>query len=322
MSIIKFVASIACVAFAFSVNACAAGRTPPATATTPTATPIRYLVVIFQENVSFDHYFATYPKALNPPGEPAFHALPGTPSVNGLTPYLLHHNPNRLANGKPANPHRLDRSQAFTCDQDHGYTAEQKAYNGGLMNRFVPYTSRDHCKPPHYSAPGLAMDYFDGNTVTALWNYAQHYAMSDNNYGTTFGPSTPGAMNLIAGQTHGMTPPNFKEYVAHGTLISDLDPAFDDCSNPHRQHLTMHGRNIGDLLNAAGITWGWFQAGFRPDSRTADGKAVCSAMTKNIAGVSVPTYIPHHEPFQFYHQTSNPHHFPPKSVANIGHAGP
>ena len=37
------------------------------------------------------------------------------------------------------------------------------------------------------------MDYFDGNTVTGLWNYAQNYAMSDNNYDTKFGPSTPGA---------------------------------------------------------------------------------------------------------------------------------
>src|SRR5271165_3647586 len=49
-----------------------------------TATPIKHLVVIFDENVSFDHYFGTYPYAPNPPGEPAFHAKPGTPHVNGL----------------------------------------------------------------------------------------------------------------------------------------------------------------------------------------------------------------------------------------------
>jgi phospholipase C len=36
------------------------------------------------------------------------------------------------------------------------------------------------------------MNYYDGNTVTAMWNYAQHYAMSDNSFGTTFGPSAPG----------------------------------------------------------------------------------------------------------------------------------
>ncbi len=46
--------------------------------------PISHVVVIFQENVSFDHYFATYPKALNAAGEPRFEAKPGTPTVNGL----------------------------------------------------------------------------------------------------------------------------------------------------------------------------------------------------------------------------------------------
>ena len=49
------------------------------------------------------------------------------------------------------------------------------------------------------------MDYYDGNTVTALWNYAQHYAMSDNMYATNYGPSTPGALNVIAGQNYGAT---------------------------------------------------------------------------------------------------------------------
>src|ERR1700675_3911756 len=65
-----------------------------------TATPIQHLVVIFQENVSFDHYFGTYPNALNPKGEPKFKAAANTPSVNGLTNTLLTFNPNlNPANG-------------------------------------------------------------------------------------------------------------------------------------------------------------------------------------------------------------------------------
>src|SRR5919109_1618515 len=99
-----------------------------------TTSPIRHVVVIFQENVSFDHYFGTYPFALNPSGEPFFKAKPNTPSVNGLTPDLLTNNPNL------ANPFRLDRSQAFTCDQNHDYTAEQLAYDGGKVDQFVQFT--------------------------------------------------------------------------------------------------------------------------------------------------------------------------------------
>ena len=98
-------------------------------------------MVIFQENVSFDHYFATYPNAANTDGNP-FHAQPGTPSVNGLTPALLTHNPNS------ANPQRLTPAQALTCDQDHAYTAEQKAMNGGLMNKFVGGHRRQRPAPP------------------------------------------------------------------------------------------------------------------------------------------------------------------------------
>ena len=81
-------------------------------------TPIRHLVVIFQENHSFDGYFATYPVAANPPNQPHFHARPGTPSVNGLTPALIERNPNS------SRPFRIDRTQSYTCDQDHDYTAE------------------------------------------------------------------------------------------------------------------------------------------------------------------------------------------------------
>jgi phospholipase C len=85
----------------------------------PTAAPIKYLVVIFQENNSFDHYFGTYPYAPNPAGEPTFNPLPGTPRVNGYNDALLKQNPNS------APPFRLDRSQYFTCDNDNHYSAEQ-----------------------------------------------------------------------------------------------------------------------------------------------------------------------------------------------------
>src|SRR5271166_5432924 len=98
---------------------------PPASAqsapTTHATTPIQHLVVIFQENISFDHYFGTYPVAANPQGQPAFKALPNTPAVNGLSEALLTHNANSFntANGAgAANPFRLDRSQAATSDQN------------------------------------------------------------------------------------------------------------------------------------------------------------------------------------------------------------
>jgi phospholipase C len=167
----------------------------------------------------------------------------------------------------------------------------------------------------------ITMGYFDGSTVTALWNYAQHYAMSDNYFGTTFGPSTPGALNLVSGQTHGATPTkitdNLTNEVVNGTVIGDPDPAYDDCSEDVIT-VYMHGKNIGDLLNSKNITWGWFQGGFKPTGSGTDDKVVCGSKHPNINGKMQIDYIPHHEPFQYYNSTSNPHHLPPTSISMIG----
>ncbi|MBV9354486.1 MAG: alkaline phosphatase family protein [Chloroflexi bacterium] len=271
-----------------------------------TATPIKHLVVVFQENVSFDHYFGTYPKATNPAGEPQFHASPDTPTVNGLNDNLLTQNPNT------ANPQRLDRTQSLTCDQNHDYTPEQQAFDHGLMDKFVQFTNTPSCSPPDIGLPGLVMDYYDGNTVTARWNYAQHFALSANSYNTVFGPSTPGALNLISGQTHGASPAD-PGVVANGTIFGDDDPAFDDCSAGTK--VTMTGTNIGDLLNGRGVTWGWFEGGFRP---TSFGPVKCGSSHKNIGGATQTDYSPHHEPFQYYASTSNPSHNPPSSESMIG----
>ncbi len=134
------------------------------TATTTITTPIKHLVVILQENVAFDHYFGSYPNAANLPREPKITADSHTSSVNGIDAAegLSTKNPNS------ANPFRLDRSQAVTYDMIHAYATEQQAYNGGLLDKFVQYTGSkyNHCNPTD------VMGYFDGNTVTALWNYA------------------------------------------------------------------------------------------------------------------------------------------------------
>ena len=273
-----------------------------------TKTPIKHVVVIFQENVSYDHYFGTYPNA------PEFTAKPNTPSSNNYIshPNLLTHNPNLF------NPFLL--RNVLTCDMDHEYLAEQEAYDGRLADKFVQFTtdSGAGCNPDGSSVMG----YYDGRNVTALWNYAQNFAMSDNSFGTTFGPSTPGALNLVSGQTFGAS----EDAVGGGAAISDTDPTYDDCSSTAFPTIAMSGKNIGDVLNDKGITWGWFQGGFAPgtawDGNPAH-KAVCNTKTPRTAtdGSLQTAYSAHHEPFQYYASTSNPHHLPPASEAEIGNNG-
>lgn len=301
-----------------------------------TITPIHHLVVIFQENVSFDHYFGTYPNAANPTGEPQFTALPNTPAVNGLSGGLLTNNPNSLntANGTGAsNPFRLDRSQAATADQDHNYTPEQMAFHGGLMDLF-PASVGTAGPPPSGGPPvvttdGLTMGYYDGNTVTALWNYAQHYAMNDNSYGTNFGPSTPGAVNLISGQTNGaINIVNTGSAVYTGadgtsTGIGDADPTGDVCSTTTGTTYSMSSKNIGDLLNAAGVTWGFFAGGFNLSTVNPNGTTGCArTSTSTVTNTTKSDYIQHHQPFQYYASTQNLKHTRPASLETIGYADP
>ena len=310
----------------------AMAQTPAPTA--GPSTPIQHLVVIFQENVSFDHYFATYPFAVNPEGEPAFYAYPNTPSVNGLGPALLNRNPNALntANTTGATaPFRLDRNQAATADQDHNYLAEQQAYHSGLADLF-PMATGTAGPPPSGSlqgaTTGLVMGYYDGNTVTALWNYAQHYAMNDNSYNTTYGPSTPGALNLISGQTNGVTNNTNGTGAIIGdgsggfSDISDADPAGDVCSTTTGETFSMTGKNIGDLMNAAGVSWGFFEGGFDLTQTNPNGTTGCSRSTTSlVVGSSKADYIPHHQPFQYYKSTANLQHTRPTSAQMIGQQG-
>jgi phospholipase C len=341
-----------------------------------TSTPIKHLVVIYQENVSFDHYFGTYPHATNTSGHP-FHgarrvrvnALYNTPGVGGRG-NLLTNNPNKDASGNQVNPRRLDPANindVLLCDQDHNYNDEQKAFDGGRMDKFVTTVGTSSGTSPtgQPCKPSDVMNYYDGNTVRGLWNYAKNFAMSDNFFGSTFGPSTPGAINLASGNTgnvglqingaatDGDTVPDGR---GGFSLIEDAQPYYDDCST--RDAVSLTGKNIGDLLNAAGVSWGWFQGGFRPTTTFAQatgGTQPTSTFTPNefkgkfatppasdqglcnavhpigaaVGGIGGTTpgpsnfgnkddYIPHHEPFNYYASTANPHHLPPTSLAAIG----
>jgi phospholipase C len=77
--------------------------------------------------------------------------------------------------------------------------------------------------------------------------------------------------------------------VTHGWHSTD-----DGCANHANPTVKMSGQNVGDLLNAAGVTWGWFEGGFAPTHRNADGSPVCGKTHNNIGGISVTDYNPHH----------------------------
>lgn len=292
--------------------------------------PIKHLVVVFNENVSFDHYLGSYPNALNPEGEPVFEPAKTTQrDINNLltNPALLNNNPNlNGANGAGAtNPFRLDRTQANTADQGHGYTAEQKAYDGGKNDLFPSNTGKGSSGGAGaFGTTGQVMGYFDGNTVTAVWNYAQNYAMSDNAWADQYGPSTPGAMNMFAGQTNGFVQTKGSgSLLADGTggftLTGDIDPSGDTCSDQTKQAMS-NAKNIGDLLNAANVPWGNFYGGFNLQTINANGSTGCNRSTvSQVTGGAHTDYVPHHMWSQYFASTANPTHARPTSTKAIGY---
>ena len=326
-----------------------AGPAAPTIVPTTAQAAIKHVVVIFGENISFDHYFGTYPNAANTGGTP-FTAAAGTPTniSNYIsTPTLLTANPNLAAgNGNSAaNPFRLGPDQAATGDQDHNYGPEQAAFDSGAMDLFplsvgtadAAALVNETAAPGIASTTALTMGYFDGNTVTAMWNYAQHFSLNDHSFGTTFGASTQGAINLVSGQTNGVAP-GYPSGAASGviadgagglTLIGDEDPTGDVCSSTTAS-VQMTGKNIGDLMNAAStpITWGFFEGGFNLGITNSNGTTGCIAgeggNSRSTGAVNIPgkplkaDYIPHHQPFQYYASTANPQHLRP--TAAIGAA--
>ncbi|MEW6436907.1 MAG: alkaline phosphatase family protein [Pseudomonadota bacterium] len=318
-----------------------------------TATPIKHIVIIFGENESFDHYFGTYPKATNPSGEPVFHASPFTPPANNYVtnPLLATNNPNFqnqanniTTNGvvvsEAANPFRLDHAQAHTADQNHAYTPEQEAYDDGKMDLFPEFTGTAGTGGTGaFNTQALVMGYYDGNTVTALWNYAQNFAMDDNSYSSQFGPSSPGAVNLISGQTNGAVghaasngsnpTKTINNLVDDGqggfTMFGDSDPFGDTCSSTTAATTSLTGKNIGDLLNAKNISWGWFEGGFDltitnsgPNGNNMNGcNRATSSATLGVTNFQ-KDYVPHHQPFQYYKSTQNLAHTRPTSAKVVG----
>jgi phospholipase C len=324
-----------------------------------TTTKIKHLIVIFNENNSFDHYFGTYPNAQNNAGETVFTSAPGTPVPNnlvgplnvseGFAPItgvnLLTSNPTASASGNGTNainPFRLGKQYAETSSQNHNYMPEQQADDNGKMDLYPEFTGTagppppaDAGAPPQTQTAGIVMAYYDGNTLNTYWSWAQQYAVNDNMWTTNFGPSTPGAVNVISGQTDGVVgtvaKPASGFSTSHATpdgnggfaLIGDIEPLGDKCSSASKDNGSMSGLNIGNLLNGRNVTWGWFNGGFNLGlTNAATNTTGCARSTAQTVPFSTTTadYVPHHQPFQYYPSTANLNHNPPSSTAAVGHS--
>jgi len=153
--------------------------------------PIKHIIIIMQENRSFDEYFGTYPGANGIPPGVALSVSPG--SIQTVSPYL-ETSPN--PQGGP-----------------HSWEAAHESYDNGRMDGFV-WTSGPN-----------AMGYYDYHMLPFYWTYASNYVLFDNFFESVLSYSLPAHLYLVAGQSGGYVtgkpPPVFDVK----TIMAELNPA-------------------------------------------------------------------------------------------------
>jgi phospholipase C len=245
-----------------------------------THSPIKHTIILYQENISFDHYFGTYGHGVN--GIPAGAALSHTDGVQTWGPYA----PTQLSSV----------TQSRTCDVDHGYVDMIKMANHGAMDQFLQLGNDKTVTNPSSSsaltcpkfetvaAPGtgvtaLANSYYTGTAgdpnspLQNYWTLASQYTLADNFFQGVYAPSTPGAQWLVA---------------ATNNTPSDPNPIGDVCNDYPASINPQNIPNLGAEATAAGTSWAWFQGGFGTCTPTA-----------------VNGYNPHHDPFQYFSSTAD-----------------
>jgi phospholipase C len=264
---------------------------------------IHHVFVIYQENRSFDSYFGSFPGADNlATAEARAHGFRQWDSIGKMwvTPFLL--------------------TAADTADVDHSREALIAKSDHARMDHFVSYEEQSPLATPQLARQLgiLTMAHEDCTTIPFLWMYAHRFALYDHIFQAMYGPSTPGNIDLIAGQT-GQTQaarhPDeaFRSIFTPGEpVINDANPAFGPYAFPYQAKgvhqldqtyatlmLSLSGRNapnakvdsddikddIGELarLNHQAVPWAWYQEGFG-----------------NGDGDDHPSYIPHHNAPQYF----------------------
>jgi phospholipase C len=268
---------------------------------------VHHVFIVYQENRSFDSYFGTFPGADNlATAEARSHGFRQYDAIGKtwIAPFLL--------------------NAADSLDADHSREALIAKSNHGRMDGFVKW-EEENLVNASGASPGyarqmgiLTMAHQDCNTIPFLWMYAHKFALYDHIFQAMYGPSTPGNIDLIAGQagqSQAARHPEqtFKSPVGPGEpVIGDANPDFGPYAFPNQAKgtlqndqkyatlmLSLSGRkapeakvdtddvkeDIGELgnLDHQAVPWAWYQEGF------GDGK-----------GNNHPAYIPHHNSPQYF----------------------
>jgi phospholipase C len=224
---------------------------------------IQHVVIIMQENRSFDSYFGTYPGADGIPtrnGRPAVCA-PDPATGRCIRPF---HNSSPISEGGP-----------------HTARAALGDIDGGRMDGFVRQARaglgpevascrRRHWFPRCTSSPRNVMGFRDGRDIPNYWTYARRFVLQDHMFEPNYGWSLPAHLFLVSGWSarcrDPLDPSSCRSSLATGPLDRERGPGRPDFG----------WTDLTYILHQRGITWGYYVApGTQPDCD--DGAAACVA---------------------------------------------
>ena len=152
--------------------------TPPAAAADPAPnSPIEHVIVLMQEDHTFDNYFGTFPGADGPPAGTCIPIDPATPDLGCLAPYHF-------------DSHR-------TIGLHKGSSTGLRPLNGGAMDGFIAVQNERNL-------PGEeALGYYDGSDLPLYWNLASEYVLADRFFTSVQGASEANHMYWVAARGSG-----------------------------------------------------------------------------------------------------------------------
>ena len=179
---VSFAAAGAMVASVSVVQAVSssAGATPPPPPP-PNATKIAHVVVLMQENRSYDSYFGR----LHHEGQPASEIEP------------RRGNPNPLQPGTRIQPF-LTTSECTVADLNHSWSGTHQEWNGGRMNGFTA-ANVDPADP----SGSRAMGYFDKGVLPFYYGIANQFAIADHYFASVLTQTFPNRFYLLTGTSFG-----------------------------------------------------------------------------------------------------------------------
>jgi phospholipase C len=277
--------ALAGIAAAAALAAAAAGGTTPGHLRTqspasgdalPAATKIQHVVIIMQENRSFDSYFGTFPGA---------DGIPGRAGNTGVLPCLP--DPQRHKCWHPFHDRR-----DLNVGGPHAARAVAPDVNGGKMNGFV---KEAETKPRDVTfLPPEVLGYHDGKEIPNYWAYARGYALEDHMFEPVGSWSLPAHMYMVSLWSAHCTKPRDPQSCRNDAAVHPQPP--DAKSAPHYAWT-----DLTYLLHKHDVSWRYYIfKGIEPDCET-DSTQSCAPVTQG------PTTNPTWNPLRYFDTVREDH---------------